>query len=223
MEPKDFIITRKRKLYKFALFKETPNCFFADNINDLRTKLSAINKPITIEIGSGSGVFLTELARRHPDRYFVAIDRKSDRLLTGARIAVDNRLTNISFLWLKANNLKSVFAPNTIDQIWITFPDPWPQKSNEKHRLTNKKRLATYRKLLVVTGSLCFKTDSKPLFDWSVEQLANNWQIDYLTYDLHKSDLPIDADALVMTSYEQRFINDGLKINYLSASIHQTL
>ena len=73
LDPKEFIITRKRKKYKFALFHNSPLCFEFDEW-DKQTHADVV------EIGAGNAHFLVELASRHPEQQFVALDVKADRL-----------------------------------------------------------------------------------------------------------------------------------------------
>lgn len=217
--PNDYIITRKRKLYKFAAFKNLPNCFTDDTWSEQRATF--LNQPgqLVVEVGAGSGLFLTELAKRHSDQKFIAIDRKSDRLYKGAKLANELGLTNIIYLWSNARNLAALLPADSVTSLWLTFPDPWPQESNIKHRLTNQHYLKQYYRLLVSGGQLNFKTDNLPLFTWSLDQIdKKNWQIVIVTNNLHQ-DKQINTlnDALVMTSYEQRYVNEDKTINYLLA------
>lgn len=215
--PRDFIITRKRKLYKFASFNNLDNCFNESTWLDNQDAILNSGKPINLEIGAGTALFSTKLAQLHPDQIFIAIDRKSDRLYTGAKLANELKLTNAYYIWLNVINLNRAFPDNSISQIWITFPDPWPQESNAKHRLTNAKRLVEYHKLLSSNGWLNFKTDNRPLFDWSISQLNEKWQIAFVTNNLHQND-NAPSDSLVTTTYEERYISEGKPINYLLAT-----
>lgn len=214
-----FVITRKRKKYKFAVFNSLDNCYNDDNLAELQQILTNSNTPLTVEIGAGSALFLTKLAELHPDRHYLAIDRKSDRLYHGAKLAKQLGLTNINYLWSNARNINTIIADGAVDELWITFPDPWPQESNIKHRLTNPKYLAQYQRILAKDGKLNFKTDNQPLFDWSVEQFDNTWHITHQTHDLH-NDAEINqfnTDATIMTSYEERYTAEGKPICYLQA------
>ena len=217
VNPNDFIITRKRKLYKFAVFQNMANCYDDRSWPDIREQIVNNGRPLTIEVGAGTALFLTELARLHPDRQFIAIDRKSDRLYKGAKLANELGLTNIVYLWSNARNLTSLLPAGSVSDIWLTFPDPWPQESNIKHRLTNQKFLKQYHKLLRTDGVLNFKTDNRPLFDWSAEQFNDKqWRITHLTHNLHNDD-SVGADAKIMTTYESRYVSEGKPIDYLSA------
>lgn len=216
--PDDYIITRKRKLYKFALFQTMTNCYDDQSWGEAKSKI-VTKSPLIAEVGAGSGLFLTKLASLHPDKHYLAIDRKSDRLVQGAKKAVTDKVVNINYLWSNADNLGRLLPAGCVDEIWLTFPDPWPQESNYRKRLTAPKYLSQYEKLLAVDGVLRFKTDNKELFDWSKEQLATNgYKVVFSTDNLHGDNrLATDNDALVMTSYEARYIKEGKKICYLVA------
>lgn len=210
LNPKDFIITRKRKLYKFALFNNSSICFEFNDWNPERTEVD------NLEIGAGTGLFSECLALKNPNKKFVAIDVKADRLVKGAQQAESDQLRNIRFLRSRADQLLEAFAPHSIKYIWITFPDPYPKKRNAGRRLTHPTFLKIYEELLREDGALYFKTDAKELFDWSLEQLvAEGWQIQRLSFDLHESDL--NENYKVMTTYERRFVSEGLKINFVKA------
>ncbi|MDO4872071.1 MAG: tRNA (guanosine(46)-N7)-methyltransferase TrmB [bacterium] len=210
MNPKDFIITRKRKLYKFALFNNSSICFEFDEWDEGE-------KTHNLEIGAGTGLFSESLASRNPDKKFVAVDVKADRLVKGAQQAELEGLRNIRFLRARADQLNQAFAPNSVKYLWVTFPDPYPKARNAGRRLTHPTFLRIYQKLLAEDGAFYFKTDAKELFDWSLEQLVHEgWRIERLSFDLHESDL--NENYKVMTTYEKRFTAEGLKINFVKAT-----
>ena len=201
LDPKDFIITRKRKKYKFALFANSSICFEFDEWDTTwRTDV--------IEIGAGTGQFVVELAARHPERNYVAIDVKADRLQKGAREAENRGLANVRFLRVRADQLVEIFEPNSIDEIWLTFSDPFPRQRSAGRRLTHPTFLAQYTQLLITGGTLKIKHDNPEFFHWSLEQLvAEKWQIVELSFDLHESEL--SDDYKVLTPYEERWLGEG--------------
>jgi tRNA (guanine-N7-)-methyltransferase len=208
LNPKDFIITRKRKLYKFALFNNSSICFEFDEWKKDETH--------NLEIGAGTGLFSEALAAQNPSKKFVAVDVKADRLVKGAQQAELDGLNNIRFLRARADQLLQAFAPHSVKYLWVTFPDPFPRNRNAGRRLTHPTFLRLYAELLAEDGAFYFKTDAKELFDWSLEQLvAEGWQIQRLSFDLHESNL--SENYKIMTTYERRFVNEGLKINFVKA------
>ena len=146
----------------------------------------------------------------------VAVDVKADRLQTGARAAGERKLENLRFLRARADQLPGLLQPHGLEKVWVTFPDPFPKSRAAKHRLTHPQYLKMYAELLREDGALYFKTDARALFEWSLEQLVREgWRIEELSFDLHDSPLP--AGYKTMTTYETRFVNEGLKINFVKA------
>jgi len=210
LNPKDFIIVRKRKKYRFALFANSPLCFeFEEWDKSFRADV--------IEVGAGNGRFAVELATRHPGQNFVAIDVKGDRLQNGAREAAERGLKNIRFLRARADQLTEVFEEKSLSTIWLTFPDPFPKRRSSGRRMSHPTYLRIYQRLLSSGGSFCLKHDNRDFFLWSLEQLvAEQWHIRELSFDLHESDLP--DDYKILTTYEQKWLSEGLTTNFVRAS-----
>lgn len=208
VDPADFMITRKRKKYKFALFHNSPLCFELDEWDKSYT-------PDVLEIGAGTGHFSVMQATEHPEGLFVAVDVKA-RLQKGAKEASEAGVGNVRFLRARADQLSDILPPHALDIIWITFPDPFPRRHSSGRRLTHPRLLKQYAGLLKRDGALYFKTDAKPLFEWSLERLVEEgWGIEEISFDLHESAL---ADWYkLQTVYETRFIDEGLKINFVKA------
>ncbi|MFZ1360689.1 MAG: tRNA (guanosine(46)-N7)-methyltransferase TrmB [Candidatus Saccharimonadales bacterium] len=209
IDPDQFIISRKRKLYKFALFANSPLCF---EFEEWHQRVVDV-----VEIGAGNGLFVVELAARHPELQFAALDVKGDRLQRGAREAEDRGLTNVRFVRARADQVGELFAPGSLQQLWLTFSDPFLRKHSAGRRLTNPRFLAMYRQLLADTGALYIKHDNREFFQWSLEQLvAEKWRIDELSFDLHESEL--SDDYKILTTYEARWLGEGLVTNFVRAS-----
>ena len=215
LNPDDFVIARKRKKYKFAKFHNAENCFEFDEWRDFyQQRQPSVSR---LEIGAGTGLFSVELAARYPDKLFAAIDVKADRLQKGAYIALEKGLDNIYFIRARADQIDDLFALSTLVNIWVTFPDPFPKKRAAGRRLTHPYFLRRYAQLLQPGGELLFKHDDRDFFCWSLEQLvAEKWQITELSFDLHESSL--DDEYKIMTTYEQRWLNEGKAINFVKAT-----
>lgn len=208
VDPNQFIITRKRKKYKFALFANSPLCF---EFGEWTPRAVDV-----IEIGAGNGLFLVELATRHPEKTFVALDVKGDRLQKGAREAEQRGLNNVWFVRARADQIEELFLAHSVSEIWLTFSDPFPKKHSSGRRLTHPHFLKRYATLLRVDGSLIIKHDNPDFFNWSLEQLvAEKWTIEELSFDLHESDLA--DDYKILTAYEQRWLGEGRVTQFVSA------
>jgi tRNA (guanine-N7-)-methyltransferase len=209
LDPADFMITRKRKKYKFALFHNSPLCF---EYNEWDEKFI----PNIAEIGAGTGLFSVDQAERHPQDHFIAVDVKADRLQKGAGIAEGKGLDTLRFLRARADQLVDLLPAHSLDSLWVTFPDPFPRRHSAGRRLTHPKFLRAYAELLKLDGAFFFKTDATKLFEWSLEQLVSEgWKIEALSFDLHDSAL---ADWYkLQTTYETRFVTEGLRVNFVKA------
>ena len=209
MDPKDYIITRKRKKYKFALFFNSPLCFEADEWP--RDKLVDV-----VEVGAGNAHFLVELASRHPEQVFAALDVKGDRLQGGARKAEELGLTNIFFIRARADQIDELFAKDSLSTIWLTFSDPFPKKRSAGRRMSHPTYLKKYAVVLKSGGDFMVKHDNPEFFQWSLEQLViEKWCIIELSFDLHDSELA--DDYKVLTAYEQRWLNEGRRTYFVRA------
>lgn len=168
---------------------------------------------LELEIGCGKGGFTAALAAQEPETLLVAVERVPDALVVAMERVCAQDLKNVLFLNTDAKLLEACFSPCEISRIYINFCDPWPKSRDAKHRLTAPGFLRSYARLLPVGGELCFKTDNRPLFDWSLEQLrAERWDIRSCTYDLHA-----DGPVGIMTDYEAKFYAQGMKINRVVA------
>ena len=215
VDPNQFIITRKRKKYKFALFHNSPLCFEFEEWLIRQTSQAAI-RPDGLEIGAGNGMFSVEQASRHPERVFVALDVKGDRLQKGAREAEARGLENVFFVRARADQIAQLCQPQSLRTIWLTFSDPFPRKGSAGRRLTHPQFLVRYARLLGPGGSLIIKHDNPDFFCWSLEQLvAQGWYLRELTFDLHQSEL-VD-DYKILTAYEQRWMGKGRVIHLVRA------
>jgi tRNA (guanine-N7-)-methyltransferase len=171
--------------------------------------------PITVELACGRGEYTIGLSELFPDRNFIGVDIKGDRLWKGSTLAVEKGLTNAGFLRTHLLMLENFFDPGEVDEIWLTFPDPRPRKKDIKRRLTNSRYLDIYKTILKPGGVLHFKTDNTPLFDYSLEEIQGRADIANLrfSHDLYNSDLRADCYD-IKTRYEEMFANQGELIKY---------
>jgi tRNA (guanine-N7-)-methyltransferase len=175
------------------------------------------SNPIVLELGCGKGEYSNGLARLFPDKNFIGIDIKGDRLASGGLVAKEEGLQHVAFLRIMMQFIDEHFEENEVDEIWITFPDPRPKDRDEKKRLTNPFYLAKYRKILKPGGILHLKTDAEAFFDFSKESLeSQHWPILISTHDLYQSEWNKDHFG-IKTRFETIFYNKGFSIHYLRA------
>ncbi len=171
---------------------------------------------VFLEIGAGKGGFACAMAQRHSDTAYFAMERVTDCVVLCAEKASSGEygeLNNLRFVIDTADNLMHIFAPGTVDAIFLNFSDPWSKKGYAKRRLTHRRYLAMYMNLLRDGGSINFKTDNALLFDFSLEEIeAMGLVPDVVTRDLHASEW---KEGNIMTEYERNFSEQGMKINML--------
>lgn len=174
------------------------------------------NNPVHIEIGMGKGRFITTLAGMNPDINYVGIEKYSSVLLRAVEKQDEMCLPNLRFIRMDAENITSVFGKEEVDRIYLNFSDPWPKDRHAKRRLTSRQFFARYNEILKSTGRVEFKTDNRPLFDFSVEEVNEaGWKLSVCTYDLHNDEKLMEGN--VMTEYEERFSSQGNPICKLVA------
>lgn len=210
VNPDDFVIARKRKKYKFAKFHNAENCF---EFEEWQARSIDV-----VEVGAGTGLFSVELAARHPDQTFAAIDVKADRLQKGAYAALERGLTNIVFIRARADQLTELFPRHSIHTLWLTFADPFPKERSSGRRMTHPTYLGKYQQLLDSDGSFVMKHDNPEFFKWSLEQLvAGGWRVKELSFDLHESAL--SDEYKIQTTYEDRWLTEGRVIHFVRATV----
>lgn len=162
------------------------------------------SRPVHMEIGTGKGRFLTELARRNPEVNYLGVEQFASVLVRALARLEEEPLPNIRFLCLDAEDLPAYMAEGEIGRLYLNFSDPWPKERHAKRRLTSARFLSAYEKFLAPGGVLEFKTDNKDLFAWSLETIpAQGWRLLAVTHDLHRD--PVLNEGNIMTEYEEKF------------------
>nr|WP_305067261.1 tRNA (guanosine(46)-N7)-methyltransferase TrmB [Mangrovivirga halotolerans] len=171
---------------------------------------------ITLELACGKGEYTTGLARHYPERNFIGVDIKGDRIWYGSKEAEEEDLNNVAFLRTQIQLLEKFFVDGEVHDIWITFPDPRPKKRDIKRRLTSPRFLDMYKKVMQKEGWVFFKTDNPGLFDYTLEVLSERNDIKNLSYtrDLYHSEF-MDEHHGIKTRFEKMFYEKGFSIKYL--------
>lgn len=212
---------RRKQFHKDAYWTLS-NCFgLKDDKKGKWAEVFGNTNPIVLELGCGKADFSYGMAKRYPNKNFIGIDLKADRLWYAASAALEENLHNIKFLRINLLSLQECFELGEVSEVWITFPDPFPKKRQAKHRMTNVNFLEQYRKILNPGANMFFKTDDLTLFQFSLEVLVKqpNVTLQDLTFDLHQEgEETLRQDAKILTAYERQFMEMGKKINYTAFS-----
>ncbi|UCC79734.1 MAG: tRNA (guanosine(46)-N7)-methyltransferase TrmB, partial [Candidatus Zixiibacteriota bacterium] len=213
-------IMPRNHLKRFADLKNLPNVF--QGLEGARSfnafEYFGNSNPITLELACGKGEYAVELAKKYPQKNFIGIDRKGNRIWKGARIAVDEGLKNAVFFRLDIELIGDVFDENSISEIWIAFPDPYPKTKQAKKRLTSPQYLQIYKRILTNGGLIHLKTDSEILLESTLKSLEREDMWLVKRYDDIHLEPPDDNALAIKTRYEEGFLESGRKIKYLCIS-----
>jgi tRNA (guanine-N7-)-methyltransferase len=181
------------------------------------------HNPLVLELACGKGEYSVSLAQMYPNKNFIGIDVKGNRLWVGAKKAIQHNLKNVAFLRIQIDRLTEFFATEEVDEIWITFPDPQLRISKSKKRLTHPKFLRLYYEVLQPGGKIHLKTDSPDLYEFTKRV------IDMYGCKLHKdlddvyAEPGIPPELRIKTHYESLDIAGSKKVHYLCFSLPERL
>jgi tRNA (guanine-N7-)-methyltransferase len=209
----------RKKQIKFELIRSMPNVveihkLIFGSVKGNWLDFFGNDNPIVLELGCGYGEYTNGLAVLNPNKNYIGVDVKGERIWAGANFAIENKLDNVAFLQTEIYNLPKFFVQNEVDEIWITFPDPQVEKPRK--RLTNKIYFEIYKQILKPFGFVHLKTDSDILFDYTLKTMQElNLNSFELTQDLYNSTLQ-NLHQGIKTGFEKVYLEKGVKIKYLS-------
>lgn len=171
--------------------------------------------PLWVELGTGKGTFISQMALLHPEVNFIGIEIQIGVIYYAGKKCDEAGVHNVQLLRTDVAKLEDLFAPGEVDRFFINFCDPWPKKRHAKRRLTYRSFLDRYARLLAPQGAIYFKSDNAGLFDFTLGEFqARQWPLSEVTYDLHHSDITNE----VMTEYEAKFSAKGQPIFHCVAT-----
>jgi len=176
--------------------------------------------PIVLELACGKGEYTLGLAKMFPNKNFIGVDIKGNRIWRGAKDALDQGLSNVAFLRIRIEWIEKFFANEEVDEIWITFPDPFPRKSKVNRRLTSPFFLRKFRPLLKHPGIVHLKTDADSLFEFTREVIQENdfVQAVEILEDVYTQST-IKEELKIKTFYEKQHLEAGKSIKYIKLHI----
>ncbi|WEG73725.1 tRNA (guanosine(46)-N7)-methyltransferase TrmB [Vagococcus intermedius] len=171
-------------------------------------------QPIHIEVGTGKGQFITEMAKANPDINYIGIEIEMSVLVVALDKLIAEELPNLQLLHADGRDLTDYFEKGEISLLYLNFSDPWPKTKHAKRRLTYKTFLATFEKILPDNGEIHFKTDNQGLFEYSLGSFSQYGMIiKQVWLDLHTS----SYEGNIMTEYEEKFSSRGQRIYRVEA------
>ncbi len=208
---------RMRKKKNCGARMERCSDIWIKNPEENKGKWSSVfgnDNPIHIEIGCGKGNFILGMAKMYPNINFIGIEKVEDVIVMAMEKVTEAELTNVLFMDMDAERIEEFFVRGEIERIYLNFSDPWKKKKQAKRRLTHKNFLDKYKNVLNEGDYIFFKTDNRPLFEFSLNSFCEeNYKLSNISLDLHNSGF----EGNVMTEYEERFSKMGMPIYRLEA------
>lgn len=212
----------KNKLKRWDLLLTFPHVFqFPEGMQGTwGEKVFKNSNPIVLELACGKGEYTVNLGKAFPQKNFIGVDIKGHRMYNGAKLALDAGMGNAAFLRTDIEKIDQYFAPEEVSEIWITFPDPQPQLSRAKKRLTHPRFLNLYKNILRKGGTIHLKTDNTPLYEFTMEVIEDLClPVISNTADLYKAPF-LDDYLSIKTTYEKIFTEKGEVIKYVQFVLH---
>lgn len=204
-------VDRFQNVFEYTDFKEKPK-----PAGTWHEEIFGNKNPIVLELACGKGEYTVNLARRYPDKNFIGIDKKGWRLWKGAKTALAEDLKNVHFIRMFIDHLDQYFEQEEVDEIWITFPDPYLKGSELSKRLTSPKFLNIYRKILKPDALIHLKTDSDELYKFTLSVIKHENCIILENVEDVYAEKPDDPLLSIRTFYEKMHLKEGRSIHYVS-------
>lgn len=181
------------------------------------------DNPFIIELACGRGEYTVALAEAYPDINFMGLDVKGARIWQGATLAHEKALKNAAFLRTRIEQIALFFGNHEIDEIWITFPDPFTRESKENKRLTSAAFLERYKPLLKPGAVIHLKTDDEGLYNFTLQTLQTfpGAHLLFCRDDIYAGELPF-PELAYKTYYERAHLEAGKTIKYIRFTINET-
>jgi tRNA (guanine-N7-)-methyltransferase len=161
--------------------------------------------PIEVEIGCGKGGFLVWAASSRPEANFLGLERQLVRLRVVDKKIQRNCLTNVRLLRIEAGYFVAYMIPDaSVSAYHIYFPDPWPKRRHQRHRLINPDFVLALNRTLTPSGVVHVATDDSDYFAAMKKVFAASERFEQLP----PAPLPFEAQ----TEFEKIFLAQGKQI-----------
>lgn len=165
------------------------------------------NNPIHLEIGTGKGDFIINMALKYPDINFIGIE-KYDSVLIRAVEKIKEPIKNLRFIKIDALEIEKIFNQE-IEKIYLNFSDPWPKNRHENRRLTSTNFLNKYDSIFKNKKTIIQKTDNRKFFEFSlISYVSYGYKIEDISLNLYQDDLKDN----IATEYEKKFVARNINI-----------
>lgn len=209
----------QKKLKRFAEILTFPNVLqYPENMRGQWHSFFHNDNQIVLELACGKGEYSLGLGRKFPNKNFIGVDLKGNRLWVGAKTALQDKLTNVAFLRTHIDKITDYFDSGEVSEIWLPFPDPQLRTSRAKKRLTHPRYLRLYQQIIVPGGRVHLKTDSPSLYRFT-KTVIELYGLSIIE-DIPQVDETNSTALLeIKTHYEQLDIAQSQRIHYLQFAL----
>ena len=213
----------QKKLLRFAAIKNFSNVLeYPENMPGKWAAHFNNSNPIVLELACGRGEYTVGLAKLFPEKNFIGVDVKGNRMYIGAKKCLDEKITNAAFLRTQIALIHQYFAKDEVAEIWLTFPDPQLRTSKAKKRLTHPQFLRLYKQFLLPDGLLHLKTDSPQLYQFT-NRVIELYKLQLVEACDNVHEKNNSAALKIKTHYEALDIAGSSKIYYLKFKLPSTI
>ncbi|HVM87472.1 MAG TPA: tRNA (guanosine(46)-N7)-methyltransferase TrmB [Puia sp.] len=210
----------QKKLVRFEAIKSFANVLqYPEGMAGKWNVFFKNGNPIYLELGCGKGEYTVAFTKMFPEKNFIGVDLKGNRIYVGAKQCIEENISNAAFLRTQIDKINNYFSKNEVKEIWLTFPDPQLRKSKAKKRLTHPRFLRLYQQILSADGFIHLKTDSPDLYEFTLLVIDMFGLILYESIDNIYEQPNIKDELKIKTYYEGLDIAKSRKIHYIRFSL----
>ena len=188
-----------------------------NNVSFLRIKLINIdhNKYNILDIGSGFGESTIKIAKKDKKKIVICCEKYIDGLNNLFKEVQKEQLDNVYIYQGNVYQMLDEYcSKNSLSEVWIFFPDPWPKKKHFKRRLIDKYFFHKIKTYLKYRATINIASDSKSYIS---QILGTIYEVkaDFLWVNQSKSEWEYDSGILPETKYYKKALKNGLKPFYV--------
>ena len=149
-----------------------------------RDEIRTADRPVEFDLGCGDGSFLVDLAKHHPERDFIGVERLLGRCKKVAKKIKRAGLDNTRILRLDSKYVVEWLLPaESVSRIHLLCPDPWPKVRHHRRRLVQVPFLGAVKAALEPGGEFLFMTDHEEYFEYACEQIYGSGLFEILPWE----------------------------------------
>lgn len=214
----------QKKLHRFAELLTFPNVLqYPENMKGNWSEVFKNDQPVTLELACGKGEYAVGMGRLFPQKNFLGVDQKGNRIWVGAKTCLKEKLNNVAFLRTQIDRIAEYFLPGEVEDIWLTFPDPQLRPSKARKRLTHPKFLRLYQQFLSPDSYIHLKTDSPVLYTFTLDVLELSGIKAATAIDNLYKEAVTDPVLQIQTHYEKLDIAQSNRIHYIKFQLPSTV